>query len=1085
MRTWIGMMLAAVSLTAAAEPFDAHTIYLAAVPRPLPDGKEFVFVWRGDIWRAPTGGGTATQLTRHPAADHWPCVSPDGREIAFVSKRDESWLLYVMPVGGGTPVQITQHTEGCTPLCWFPDGQALLVRASRDQSGSNPSRFFKVYRDGTRTEELLFDDYGGEADLAPDGRRLLFTREGSDLYRRGYEGAQASQIWLYDCAARTFKQVLARPGDCRNPLWRPDGRGFYYVGPHAGVANLRYHDLESGADEPLTRFTDAPVILPGLARDGRTLVFRQGFDFHALDPRKPQAVRRLALTAPTDLPRETERRRWYTNVWNNNTDGSIDWLDDGLQMCFTAGGDLWVMDTVLRDPRPVTSGSGLHETEAVFAPGGKSILFLRDSGDAVNLWRAERADAGRPWWMNRAFNLTPLTQDTLARYNLSVSPTGSNLAWCVAQGELCVGDLNGSNAVCVARSVGAPGYDWSPDGKWLVCDLADSNGNRDIWIVAADGKRPPYNLSRHPDTDNNPVWSPDGRIIAFVGSRYDGSVDIYHVYLRLEDDQATQRDRSLEKALKQMEPPRKPAAGAAAAAAPSNTAARVVIDFDNLAERVRRIDIKEATPRRLFWSFDSQCVAFEATLGGKRGTYKVVFPEPLTPEFMTDKVGTQARWVRKDNRILWLVDRVPAHYTATFPFKAFQQTNLADYQRLAFRQVWRTLRDRFYDAALNGLDWDAVRRKYEDAAAAAPDRDTFDRTVSMLLGELNASHMGFEDTDDSRREWGTEWKSRNWTVRTGHLGLRFDRTRPGPGLVVQATLRGGPADRPQSRIAPGEALLRINATPVGPATDLTPLLTGAFPRDDELVVRGTNGVERTVVLHTLGYKEARDLLRDEELQRNREQVERLSGGTLGYLHIERMQWDNLRKFEQEVFARGVGREGLVIDVRDNPGGFIADRLLAILCHPMHALTIPRGGEPSYPVSYLDKYVWEKPIVVLCNQHTASNGEIFCHAIKTLQRGALVGAPTAGAVIATPSTAILDMGTLRVPERGWFVKGTGQDMELNGCLPDHVVWPLPGEIPAGHDRQLAKAVEVLLENVRAAHAQPAPALIRASERRKQP
>jgi len=128
-------------------------------------------------------------------------------------------------------------------------------------------------------------------------------------------------------------------------------------------------------------------------------------------------------------------------------------------------------------------------------------------------------------------------------------------------------------------------------------------------------------------------------------------------------------------------------------------------------------------------------------------------------------------------------------------------------------------------------------------------------------------------------------------------------------------------------------------------------------------------------------------------------------------------------------------------------------------------------------------MWDKPVTVLCNQNSTSNVEIFSHAVKTLKRGKLVGVPTQGAVISTPQVRILDWGTLYIPDRGWFVGDTGQDMELNGCVPDHVVEVQPGDIPAGRDPQLEKAIEVLLADVAAAEARPRLKLIRASERRK--
>jgi len=200
-------------LVSAAVTF-AEPVKLASVPTPLPNGKQFVFEWNGDIWSSAIKGGKALQLTHHPAKDHWPTVSPDGKQIAFSSKRNDITQVYIMPIGGGTPRQITFHTEGATPLRWFPDGKSLLIRAVRDQVevGEQSTRFFRVPIDGSGRENLLFNAFGYEADISPDGNKLLFTRDGTKLYRKGYKGSLTAKfgcIILNQRNSRYFAQIPA------------------------------------------------------------------------------------------------------------------------------------------------------------------------------------------------------------------------------------------------------------------------------------------------------------------------------------------------------------------------------------------------------------------------------------------------------------------------------------------------------------------------------------------------------------------------------------------------------------------------------------------------------------------------------------------------------------------------------------------------------------------------------------------------------------------------------------------------------------------------------------------------------------
>jgi tricorn protease len=343
-----------------------------------------------------------------------------------------------------------------------------------------------------------------------------------------------------------------------------------------------------------------------------------------------------------------------------------------------------------------------------------------------------------------------------------------------------------------------------------------------------------------------------------------------------------------------------------------------------------------------------------------------------------------------------------------------------------------------------------------------------------MLGELNGSHLGFALNAPAA-------PANTWKDETAHLGLRFDPAFAGPGWKVRDVLAKGPATYRASKIAPGEVILKVDGREVTPAMDSGEVLNGPLDRDIILRVAATDGKERDVILRPISYTTARKLLYDQWIADNRREVEKASGGSLGYLHISAMNDESFERFEEELYAAGAGKDGLVIDVRENGGGSTTDRLLTALTQPRHAITVPRGGRPGYPQDRMVYAVWQKPITVLCNQNSFSNAEIFSHAIKELKRGKVVGVPTAGGVISTGSAGIMDVGTLRLPSRGWYGVSTGEDMELNGAQPDFVIWPQPGDLPKGVDAQLAKAIEVLQADVAAWKAQSRPTLKKASER----
>jgi len=289
MLLWIGLLACVV------QGAEQEHIRLGSDPVLSADGSMLAFAWRGDIWVVPSEGGIARQVTQHPAGDRQPAFSPDGSEIAFISDRDAGSQVYVMPVKGGAPKQLTFHTAGYTLEQWYPSGEALLVSAGRDHFWPNSQRFFRISRNERRAEELLFDAYGEDGVLSPDGKRLLFTREGMTWWRKGYYGARASQIWMYDFKTKEYTKILARETGSCWPLWKTDGDGFYYVGEQDGVFNLWEYDLESNEERQLTDFEDDSVVFPCISRDGSTIVFRHLFDFYRFRPGKDAAPTQIKI----------------------------------------------------------------------------------------------------------------------------------------------------------------------------------------------------------------------------------------------------------------------------------------------------------------------------------------------------------------------------------------------------------------------------------------------------------------------------------------------------------------------------------------------------------------------------------------------------------------------------------------------------------------------------------------------------------------------------------------------------------------------------------------------------------------------
>ncbi len=1109
--SFLTVQLFLLSANRAAEP---RKISMPEAATLSPDGAQICFSWINEIWSADIDGGNIRRLTNNAAVDSQPLYSPDGKQIAFISSRTGSNQIYLMKTDGSELQQVTFHSEGYSLEDWFPDGKSLLATGDRDHFHRDATRLIRVDLTQRRAERVLSNAMAEDPKVSPDGKHILFTREGERWWRKGYQGERASQVWMLELETGEFQEVLHEGVECMWPVWMHNGKGFYFTkGAEHGFDLFRYrfaadNNANTGKQKKIVGFDEDSIVYPSISRDGSTILFRHLFDLYSFRPaqdKQPIKIE-LSLDADVELPDEQLRREF-------SSADEIAFSSDGLEVALIAGGDVWIMDTKLKEPVRVTQTDG-YESDLVFSNDGEELWFTSVVDGKTDIWKATRGDTKKYWWQNTAFNLEQITDDAHVESRLQFTPDSQQLLFQQGRGNLVSMTLETRQTRTVVKGFSGVRADISPDSRWIAYSHQDNDFNSEIWIASLVSDHQPVNVSRHPDNDSDPVFSTDGKILAFTGRRVDEEVDIYYVYLQEGLDEETSRQRLLDEALELMRKKRNPQAKSAANAPKSEIAATtepgdqksepagvkpteeksqgdkeeeetkdkkpaqlVEIDLDRIHERLRRISIPDSFEGGLLFSPDGKKLAFNASVDGKRGWYTVEFPDQLSPKLLTTSTGSQAKWPEKAGGILYLRNGEPAKVdpngkTETYSFRIAQQQSRAGWLKSGFEAAWLVMREVWYDERFANRNWDEVRRKYAPAAAQAMGPSGLAAVIQLMLGELNGSHLGFSPTSEDRSR-----ANEGWNDITPHLGVRFEEKHNGPGLLVRDVIVDGPADRENSKLLVGDVVLAIDGTPVDPAMDLTQILNGRLDRDIALRVERTakdhEKKEIEIALRPISYSAARTLLYDSWLEHNRRLVDKSSGGRLGYLHIRAMDMGSFYEFERQLYNVGYGREGLVIDVRDNGGGSTTDLLLTALTQPKHAITIPRGGGQGYPHDRAVFASWSKPIIVLCNQNSYSNAEIFSHAIKSLGRGKVVGVQTAGGVVSTGSARVNDVGNIRVPFRGWFVIGSGEDMEMNGCVPDEVLWPLPGELPQGVDRQLEKAIELLLKDVSEVKPTPQP------------
>ena len=992
--------------------------------------------------------------------------------------------------GAGAARQVTHGTNSDSVLHVTREG--LVVQRSTDRGFhySESGRMFVVDPTGEEAARRVFDAGIRGGALSADGSHALFVRGRSNWNRKGYVGPQAAQLWLADLSGDevTFERLSEDREGYQNvaamePIWAPDGRSAYFMSDPEGVFDIYRIDLESREVTQVTDVSDADgsddgVAFPSMSADGSKLLYRRAFDLVLHDLRSGESAP-IALHAGGDMAVSPIQRVQEERA------REVAFTPDGKQMAFVSANDLWVMDRILKEPRRLTTGEHI-ESSLAFSADGQRLFFVSDADGEADIHEASLAESANGiWWLaDSAIQMRKVTNDKAVESSLALSPTGDHVAF-VKGTDLFVMDDDGSDHRLVASMWSPPDFDWAPDGRWITYATQDGDYNSDIFVVPLDGTREPYNISRHPDSDRGPVWSSDGARIAWTGRRDGDESDIYWVELTKEVSEATSRDETLEKALKAMEPKggnKKSDGGGAESGGKgdgkddggdSKDEDLVEIDFDGIGDRIERFRNSESFERGLIWFEDGKKLGFSGEVGGDNGFFALEFPRPRRAERVAGSALSAMRWLAGPKEFVGHSGGVPASMsksgkTETYGFEVRAELDWRVIRQAAFDQGWRAMRDRFYDPAYNNKDWYVIRDKYRPVAAQCLGAAEFSQLCNMMLGELNASHMGHRAGRDPLP--GAD-RSNEWSPRTMHLGLRFDRSAGGPGLLVESVIPGSPCSQERSHVAAGERLVAIDGEEVGPDSDLDAMLTMADVRDLTLSVQPASGGDARDVTVRPTFS-VRGLLYPEFVEKTRAKVEELSEGRLGYLHIQGMNFSSFRQMEEDIFAAGYGKDGLIIDVRFNGGGSTTDHVMTALTQPVHAITQSRGSDLGYPQDRKVYASWTKPIVLMCNEHSFSNAEILSHAVKQVGRGRLVGMRTAGGVISTGSVGLMDGSSVRMPMRGWYLASTGEDMELNGCMPDIAMWNEPDwDTPGGTDAQLAKAVEALMEDVAKEPASP--------------
>ncbi len=1054
-------ILIAVCAALIAIPAGAADAPLPRHPAPSPDGSVIAFSWQGDLWLVPVAGGDARRLTAHPADERHPVWSHDGRLIAFASDRHGNPDIFVMPADAGEPPRrLTFASVADTPHDFTADGRAVLFTSNRAMGIRWMPQLWTVAVTGG-TPAMADDAFAEQAAISADGGAMITVRGATKWTRHGYRGSADRDLWLMSDGDST--RLTEFEGDDDNPSWL-DGHTVAFLSSRSGRKNVFKLDLITGAATPLTEHDGSDVRFPRASTDGAIIAYE--FEDAVWTVRASGGEpTRLTIDVPADrLSNPVERRA--------DLDGASDLAinPEGTLAAFVVHGDIFVTDIVDADEQKIAvpptvrvTDTPERELDLSWSPDGETLLFSTARNGNLDLYTAARTDDGVAWTDTFDFATEALASGPEHERAARWSPDGERIAFIRGRGALVVAEADGSNPVVVHDNFYPPDYRWSPDGRWLAFASEDQHANSEIYIVPVGGGDA-YNVSRHPDYDEDPVWSPDGRRLLWSSHRHDNNYDVWAVWLTEADHQRTPADwLKLWRAADDAEEDE--ADETAEDAAPELP--RVAIDFERLWTRPVRLTSRSGNESPVAVGPQGQRIFFVGTDEDETDLFSIRFDGEDFERLTEGGTGPGNVQLIGDDTLFYLADsgiieRVGLDGTSgdPVPFTARYEVDRLIERGVVFQEAWSALDEHFYDPEFHGVDWEGVRDTYRPWALAASSDADFADIMNLMLGELNASHMGYYPRGRGAPERGD---------RTGWIGAVFNPAAGGPGLLVSEVLPDSPAADAAVSITAGERLLTVAGRALEPTINVYSLFVDTVGRRVPATVLEPDGSERSVVLRPVASGDNRQLRYREWVRQRRSLVEEWSDGRLGYLHIQGMNAPSFERFERDLFAAADGKEGLIIDVRSNGGGWTTDYLMAVLMVQRHAYTLPRDGDPeikSYPTSErLPVAAFTRPAAALCNEDSYSNAEIFSWAFQTLDRGPLVGSPTFGAVISTGGTQLLNGAWVRLPGRGWHVAGSGINMERQGAQPDVVVWQPPAEdSSATEDTQLATAVEVRLDGI---------------------
>ncbi|MEM6672108.1 MAG: S41 family peptidase [Planctomycetota bacterium] len=1035
-------------------------------------GDTVVFCYGGDLWKAPTGGGTATRLTAHPGQEVFPRFSPDGEWIAFTGQYDGDEQVYVMPSSGGVPKRLTWYpARGPLPprwgydhqvYGWTPDGAAVFFRSLRDAGGGSEGRLYSVPVAGGLPTAMPMPN-SGAGDLSPDGKRVVYSPLFRDFrHWKRYEGGWAQSLYVFDLETAEHTPLAHSPRTERDPMWI--GGTVVFVSDRDDRLNLYRADPNGGTVEQLTAHDPYDVRWPSTDHGTRVVYeLNGGLRVFDLDARTDVAIE---IAVPDDGLWKRPRR-----ISVGGSVGGFGLSPKGERAVFTARGEVFSAPAEKGRTRNLTRSSGAHDRLATWSPDGATIAYVSDASGEDEIWLVDASGGAAA---------RQLTSGHAARLNgIRWSPDGERIAMTDYLGRLSVVKVEDGTETPVADDPwwGIGDAAWSPDGGHLAFSLRNEAGVQRVhaWSVADGALR---QVTSDLFAAWSPSWGPEGDYLYYLSDRaYAPQIsDLEWDYAG--NDRAQIYALALRKDVEPLFPPQDDEVAAAEEAKDdskeegdaegddeSEDDEAVEIDFDGLASRVMRVPVGNDNYGGLS-AIDGHLLYVTSgafVYGGSSGDTKLHRFSLEDREAKEVASGVSGYALSADRKKLLVRKGGGFHLHDAAKGgepKAVSTSGMemdldpeAEWGAV-FAETWRLFRDYFYVPNMHGYDWEALRTQYAALLPHVAHRSDLNYVISEMIAELNAGHTYVSGGDYEIPD----------RARVGLPGARFDLDGASGRYRVASILPGhneeskyrSPLTEVGVDVSVGDYVLAIDGQELSADDNPYRLLQhqeGAvtWTVNDRPTMEGA----REVRYRPLS-SEASLVYLDWVLA-NHARVTEATDGRVGYLHIPNMGADGIAEFIKWYYPQ-IRKEGLVVDVRSNGGGNVSSMIIERLARDVMGTRFGRTAElPStYPGTAFHGHM-----VCLISETSASDGDIFPHYFREAKLGPLIGKKTWGGVVGGGNIGLIDGGSVFVPRSATNDRDGNYIIEGIGVPPDIEVENDPASVIGGGDPQLERGIAEVL------------------------